>query len=107
MPLTAEPEIRRCTLTSSLLHLRCLNQDLEGLDLMDPPDAESIAAALKSLFLLGALSSAKALTPLGQRMAALPLEPPLARALLAGAELGCARALLPILSILSSSRTSV
>ena len=73
------------------------------LDLMDPPDAESIVAALKSLFLLGALSSAKVLTPLGQRMAALPLEPPLARALLAGAELGCARALLPILSILSSS----
>ena len=83
MPLTAEPEIRRCTLTSSLLQLKCLNQDLEELDFMDSPDEESIASALKTLFLLGALDNTKSLTPLGRQMAAFPLEPPLARALLA------------------------
>jgi len=41
MPLSAEPEIRRCSLTSSLLQLKCLGQDLEELDFMDKPDMES------------------------------------------------------------------
>ena len=102
MPLTAEPEIRRCTLTSSLLQLKCLNQDLEELDFMDSPDEESIVSALKTLFLLGALDNTKSLTPLGRQMAAFPLEPPLARALLASAELGCPAEVLTILSVLSA-----
>ena len=103
MALTAEPEIRRCTLTSSLLQLRCLDQDLEEVAFMDRPDQESIASALKTLFLLGALDNTKTLTPLGRKMAAFPLEPPLARALLAGAEHGCTAELLTILSVLSAS----
>lgn len=41
MPLSAEPEILRCTLTSSILQLKCLNQDLETLEFMDKPDTES------------------------------------------------------------------
>lgn len=41
MALSAEPEIRRCTLAASLLQLKCLNQDLEQLDFMDDPDEES------------------------------------------------------------------
>ncbi|RPD54669.1 P-loop containing nucleoside triphosphate hydrolase protein [Lentinus tigrinus ALCF2SS1-7] len=103
MPRTAEPEIRRCTLTSSLLQLKCLGQDLEELDFMDKPDAESIVSALKTLFLLGALDHTKSLTPLGRQMAAFPLEPPLARALVASAELGCTSEILTILSVLSAS----
>lgn len=39
MSLTAEPEIRRCSLTSSILQLKYLGQDLEKLDMMDKPDA--------------------------------------------------------------------
>ncbi|KAI0770462.1 P-loop containing nucleoside triphosphate hydrolase protein [Fomes fomentarius] len=103
MSYTAEPEIKRCTLTSSLLQLKCLNQDLEELDFMDKPDAESIISALKTLFLLGALDNSKSLTPLGRQMAAFPLEPSLARALLASAALGCTSEVLTILSVLSSS----
>lgn len=41
MELAPEPEIMRCSLTSSILQLKCLNQDLEALDLMDMPDIES------------------------------------------------------------------
>ncbi|KAH9849518.1 P-loop containing nucleoside triphosphate hydrolase protein [Lenzites betulinus] len=103
MPPTAEPEIRRCTLTSSLLQLKCLGQDLEELDFMDKPDAETVVSALKTLFLLGALDNRKALTPLGRQMAAFPLEPPLARALLAAAALGCAAEVLTIVAVLSAS----
>ncbi|KAH9912698.1 P-loop containing nucleoside triphosphate hydrolase protein [Epithele typhae] len=103
MPLTAEPEIRRCTLTSALLQLKCLDQNLEELTLLDAPDMDGIASALKTLYLLSALSPAKALTPLGRQMAALPLEPPLARAVLAGAELGCGAELIALASVLSAS----
>ncbi|KAI8986246.1 P-loop containing nucleoside triphosphate hydrolase protein [Trametes punicea] len=103
MPVTAEPEIRRCTLTSSLLQLKCLGQDLEELDFMDKPDEETVVSALKMLFLLGALDNRKCLTPLGRQMAAFPLEPPLARALIASVELGCTSEVLTILSVLSAS----
>ena len=75
---------------------------LQG-DFMDKPDAESIVSALKTLFLLGALDNTKSLTPLGRQMAAFPLEPPLARALIASAELGCTSEVLTILSVLSAS----
>ncbi|EMD39744.1 hypothetical protein CERSUDRAFT_150408 [Gelatoporia subvermispora B] len=103
MPTSAEPEIRRCTLTSSLLQLKCLGQDLEELDFMDKPDQEIIAAALKTLFLLGALDNRKTLTKLGRDMASFPLEPNLARAVVASAELGCTAEVLDIISILSAS----
>ncbi|KAI0643096.1 P-loop containing nucleoside triphosphate hydrolase protein [Trametes meyenii] len=103
MPVTAEPEIRRCTLTSSLLQLKCLGQDLEELDFMDKPEEDTVASALKTLFLLGALDNRKTLTPLGRQMASFPLEPPLSRALLASLALGCPSELLTILSVLSAS----
>ncbi|KAH9891943.1 P-loop containing nucleoside triphosphate hydrolase protein [Cubamyces lactineus] len=103
MPITAEPEIRRCTLTSSLLQLKCLGQDLEELDFMDQPDESTVVSALKTLFLLGALDNRKALTPLGRQMAAFPLEPPLARALVASTEMGCTAEVLTIISVLSAS----
>lgn len=70
---------------------------------MDKPDEESIYSALKTLVLLGALDSSKTLTPLGRKMAAFPLEPPLARALLAASELSCTAEVLMIISVLSSS----
>ncbi|PIL22325.1 hypothetical protein GSI_15013 [Ganoderma sinense ZZ0214-1] len=103
LPLTAEPEICRCTLASSLLQLRCLSQNLEEVDFMDKPDEESIYFAIKTLVLLGALDTHKTLTPLGRKMAAFPLEPPLARALLAASDLGCTAEVLTIVSVLSTS----
>ncbi|KZT11763.1 P-loop containing nucleoside triphosphate hydrolase protein [Laetiporus sulphureus 93-53] len=104
MPDSAEPEIRRCALASSLLQLKCLGQDLEELDFMDEPDAGAIvAAALKSLYLLGALDSKKRLTQLGRAMAVLPLEPNLARAIVASRELGCTLEVIDIVSVLSAS----
>lgn len=41
MTASAEPEIRRCALASSVLQLKCIGQDLEDLDFMDPPDPEA------------------------------------------------------------------
>jgi hypothetical protein len=41
MAVSGEPEILRCSLTSSILNLKCLGQNLEELDLMDMPDQDS------------------------------------------------------------------
>jgi ATP-dependent RNA helicase DHX33 len=41
MAPSVEPEIRRCSLTSSLLQLKCLGQDLEELEFMDKPDLDA------------------------------------------------------------------
>lgn len=41
MALSAEPEIRRCSLTQSVLQLKCLGQDFEAVDFMDPPEIGS------------------------------------------------------------------
>ncbi|KAG5654368.1 hypothetical protein H0H81_003826 [Sphagnurus paluster] len=103
MALAPEPEIMRCSLTSSILQLKCLNQDLEELDLMDMPDVESITSALKTLWLLDAINSNKELTPLGRQMAFFPLEPVHARAIIASKENGCTREALDIISVLSAS----
>ncbi|KAK0195247.1 ATP-dependent RNA helicase Prh1 [Armillaria mellea] len=103
MPLSAEPEILRCGLTSSLLQLRCIGQELESLDLMDRPDEDSIKAAFKTLFIIDGIDKKKELTQIGRRMAAFPLEPIHARAILASKDYGCTSEILSIISILSAS----
>ncbi|GLB41932.1 putative RNA helicase [Lyophyllum shimeji] len=120
MALAPEPEIMRCSLTSSILQLKCLNQDLEELDLMDMPDVDSsesfhipalcislipatVASALKTLWLLDAINRNKGLTALGRQMAFFPLEPVHARAVIASKENGCTREVLDIISVLSAS----
>ncbi|THU78991.1 P-loop containing nucleoside triphosphate hydrolase protein [Dendrothele bispora CBS 962.96] len=103
MKPSAEPEILRCGLASSLLQLKCIDQDLESLDLMDEPDRDSLISALKTLFLLGAINQKKELTPLGREMAAFPLEPVYSRAVVASKELGCTSEVLIIVSVLSAS----
>lgn len=37
---TALPEIQRCNLSSSMLQLKCLGQNPEDVDFMDPPDPD-------------------------------------------------------------------
>ncbi|KAH7912940.1 P-loop containing nucleoside triphosphate hydrolase protein [Hygrophoropsis aurantiaca] len=103
MALSAEPEIRRCSLTQSLLQLKCLGQDLEAVEFMDRPNVEAIYSALKTLWLLSALDNAKNLTPLGRQMASFPVEPYLARIILASREHGCASEVIDIVSLISSS----
>jgi HrpA-like RNA helicase len=105
-----------------MLQLRCLNQKLEELDLMDEPDDASglfqlsilasetgihnptvVKTALIDLWLLEALDDNGSLTPLGRQMAAFPLEPGYARAILAAKDLGCTSEVIDIISILSAS----
>ncbi|QZH74326.1 MAG: ATP-dependent helicase HrpB [Erythrobacter sp.] len=64
--------------------------DPASLHWLDLPPAPSVASARERLAALGALDAAGALTPHGERIAALPMEPWQAAMLLAGAEAGAA-----------------
>ena len=122
MAISGEPEILRCSLTSSILNLKCLDQNLEELDLMDMPDQDSserflflflrclmtvinflVASALKTMWLLGAIDDKQQLTPAGKQMASFPLEPQHACAIIASKGYGCASEVLDIVSIISAS----
>lgn len=68
---------------------------------MDPPPQDNILNSMYQLWVLGALDNTGALTAVGRHMVEFPLDPPLARMLLAAADLGCSNEVLTIVSMLS------
>ncbi|MFC3229844.1 ATP-dependent helicase HrpB [Marinibaculum pumilum] len=86
-----EPEIRRADLAELVLALADWGVgEPAALTWIDPPPPQAVAAATGLLQDLGALDAGSAVTPLGRRMAGLPLHPRLARLLLAGIDEGAA-----------------
>ena len=82
------PEVQRTDLAGPLLTLAAFGEpDLRRFPWVDPPKAEAIDAAIDLLHRLGALDGS-GLTAFGQRIAALPLHPRQAAALLHAAEHG-------------------
>ncbi|MEW5302705.1 MAG: hypothetical protein WDW36_005459 [Sanguina aurantia] len=78
------PEIQRTNLGNVVLMLKSLGiHDLMNFDFMDPPPAETLLRALEQLYALGSLNDRGELTKLGRRMAEFPLDPMLAKTLLA------------------------
>jgi pre-mRNA-splicing factor ATP-dependent RNA helicase DHX16 len=63
--------------------------DLIHFDFMDPPPAETLIRALEQLYALGALNDEGQLTKLGRRMAEFPVDPMLAKCILASEEFHC------------------
>ena len=92
------PEIQRSNLAPTVLQLKALGIDnVARFALPTPPPAELMARALELLYALGAVDDYARLTrPLGERMAELPLDPMLARTLLASVEAGCWQQMLSI-----------
>lgn len=90
MPDISLPEIQRTNLSGAVLHLKALALDIDILtfDFLDRPDVSALEEALRQLFVLDAISVNGDITDMGRRMAALPLEPALARALIAASDLG-------------------
>ncbi|KAJ3516974.1 hypothetical protein NLJ89_g793 [Agrocybe chaxingu] len=84
MAVSGDPEILRCSLTSSILNLK-------------------FASALKTLWLLGAIDNNQQLTPAGRKMALFPLEPQYACTVVASKAFACTSEILDIVSILSAS----
>jgi ATP-dependent RNA helicase DHX8/PRP22 len=96
------PDIQRTNLAHTILMLKAMGiNDLFSFDFMDPPPAPTMLTALEALYALSALDDEGLLTRLGRKMADFPMEPPLAKMLIASVELGCSEEILSIVAMLS------
>ena len=81
------PEILRCDIAQAILTMKARGvTDPFAFPLLTPPPAAALAKGHLQLLQLSCLSSTGAITPLGLRVASLPLSAPLGRVLLAAAE---------------------
>ncbi|KAN0061262.1 DEAH-box ATP-dependent RNA helicase prp22 [Thecaphora frezii] len=96
------PDIQRQNLASTILTLKAMGiNDLLNFDFMDPPPAQTLLTALESLYALSALDDEGLLTRLGRKMADFPMEPMMAKMLIASVDLGCSEEVLSIVAMLS------
>ncbi|XP_054608545.1 pre-mRNA-splicing factor ATP-dependent RNA helicase DHX15 [Dunckerocampus dactyliophorus] len=96
------PEILRSNLGSVVLQLKKLGvDDLVHFDFMDPPAPETLMRALELLNYLAALNDDGDLTELGATMAEFPLDPQLAKMVVASCEFDCSDEALSITAMLS------
>uniref|UniRef100_A0A0W0GDY4 RNA helicase n=1 Tax=Moniliophthora roreri TaxID=221103 RepID=A0A0W0GDY4_MONRR len=96
------PDIQRTNLSTTILQLKAMGiNDLLSFDFMDPPPAQTMLTALESLYALSALDDEGLLTRLGRKMADFPMEPPLAKMLIASVDLGCSEEILSIVAMVS------
>eukprot|EP00061_Rhincodon_typus_P016305 g44446.t1 len=96
------PEILRSNLGSVVLQLKKLGiDDLVHFDFMDPPAPETLMRALELLNYLAALNDDGDLTELGSMMAEFPLDPQLAKMVIASCEHNCSNEILSITAMLS------
>jgi len=96
------PEILRSNLGAVVIQLKKLGiDDLVHFDFMDPPAPETLMRALELLNYLAALDDDGNLTELGAIMAEFPLDPQLAKMLIASCEYNCSNEILSIVAMLS------
>ena len=89
-PQYTEPEILRSSLAAVILRMSSLGLDeVEAFPFLDPPSPKAIADGYALLLELGAMDERRQLTPVGRQLARLPVDPRIARMLLAGHELNC------------------
>jgi pre-mRNA-splicing factor ATP-dependent RNA helicase DHX38/PRP16 len=116
------PEIQRTNLANTVLLLKSLGvKNLLEFDFMDPPPQVSkfptsfnccitfllpriqanILNSMYQLWVLGALDNVGDLTPTGRKMSEFPMEPSMAKMLIASVEYKCSAEMLTIVSMLS------
>jgi ATP-dependent helicase HrpA len=106
-PEFTDPEILRTNLASVILQAAALGLgDIADFPFVDPPDSRNIADGVRLLEELGALlaqerKGATRLTPVGRKLARLPVDPRLGRMILAAGEHSCVREVLIITAALS------
>ncbi|MCC6428670.1 MAG: ATP-dependent RNA helicase HrpA [Phycisphaerales bacterium] len=97
------PEILRTNLASVILQMTALKLGrIEEFPFVEAPDGRAIRSGYDALIELGALDELENLTPMGEHMARLPIDPTLARMLLAADKEGSLAELLIIASALSA-----
>ncbi len=82
-PPFTQPEIQRANLAEVILRMKAFRLgEIETFPFINPPHAAAISAGYTLLHELGAIDDTNALTPLGQELARLPVDPTLGRMLL-------------------------
>ncbi|SEG92508.1 ATP-dependent helicase HrpA [Thermomonospora echinospora] len=106
-PEFTDPEILRTNLASVILQMTSLGLgDIAAFPFVEPPDRRNIKDGVDLLHELGAFDPAakdprKRMTPLGRKLAQLPVDPRLARMVLEADQNGCVREVLVIAAALS------
>ena len=101
-PKFTEPEILRSSLAAVILRMKSLHlTDVETFPFIEPPLARAIADGYQLLQELGAVDEVNKLTPLGNKLAKLPLDPRVGRMILAALENACLTEVLIVASALS------
>ena len=112
------PEIQRTNLANTVLLLKSLGvKDLLEFDFMDPPPQvgphllpfqrllnvrqANMLNSMYQLWVLGALDNVGDLTPVGRKMSEFPMEPSMAKMLIASVEYKCSVEMLTVVSMLS------
>jgi ATP-dependent helicase HrpA len=97
-----QPEIQRANLAEVILRMKAFHLgDIENFPFVQPPTPGAIANGYALLQELGALDEQRALTPLGEDLARLPIDPTLGRMLLQSQKEHATRELLIIAAGLS------
>ena len=100
-PEFTDPEILRTNLASVILQMTALGLgDMAAFPFIEPPDRRNVSAGVQLLEELGALESSR-LTPLGRKLADIPVDPRLARMILAAEDNGCVHEVMVIAAALS------
>jgi ATP-dependent helicase HrpA len=100
-PEFTDAEILRTNLASVILQMTDLGLgDILDFPFIDPPDRRNVKDGVNLLQELGALDQDR-LTPLGRKLAQLPVDPRLARMVLEADRNGCAREVMIIVAALS------
>ena len=89
-PAFSDPEILRSSLAGVILRMKTLALgEVEAFPFVEPPPSRAIADGYQLLAELGAIDDAQALTSVGRELGRLPLDPRIARMIVAAREHDC------------------
>jgi ATP-dependent helicase HrpA len=101
-PAYTEPEVLRSSLAGVILRMKSLHLgEVEAFPFLDPPLPKAVSDGYGLLAELGAVDDANELTEIGRQLARLPLDPCIARMILAAKEEGSLSEVLIIAAVLS------
>ncbi len=101
-PAYTEPELLRSSLAGVILRMKSLHLgEVEDFPFLDPPLPKAVSDGYGLLAELGAVDEANDLTETGRQLARLPLDPCIARMILAAKQESCLTEALIIASVLS------
>ncbi|MDA0640854.1 MULTISPECIES: ATP-dependent RNA helicase HrpA [Nonomuraea] len=101
-PEFTDPEILRTNLASVILQMTSIGLgDIEAFPFVEPPDRRQVKDGVNLLHELGAFDAHGKLTPIGRKLATLPVDPRLGRMVLEAEKNGCVREVMVIAAALS------